>query len=295
MTRRLDDLHVLVTGATGNQGGAVARELLDRDHRVRALTRSPTSAGARALEKLGAEVVEGDFEKPGTLPPAIEGVDAVFAVATPFEAGMEAETRQATNLVDAVADVGVDHLLYSSVASADEDTGIPHFESKVPVERRVRESPVASTIVGPVFFAENLVSPWFLPPIREEGQLALALPPDHPLQVISLPDVGAVMAEVLERRDEFEGERIEVASDEVTPTEMASAISNASGREIEPVEVPIDRLRAENEDFGLMFQWFQDEGYSVDLEAVRETFPKAPAASFETWARQVDWDDVLDG
>lgn len=133
---------VLVTGATGNQSGALARILLERGHHVRAFTRDTGSAACRELEALGAEPVAGDFGDRDSIERALAGVDALFAMATPFEAGVEEEARQGIALAEAAEAAGVGHLVYSSVAGADQDTGIPHFDSKREVERRIEESGV---------------------------------------------------------------------------------------------------------------------------------------------------------
>ena len=124
-----DSLSVLVSGATGQQGGALARVILDKGHRVRAFVRRPDSPEAKELERLGAELAVGDFEEPSTVEDAARGMDAAFVVATPFEAGTEAETRHGISAADAAKAAGVEHLVYSSVADADKDTGIPHFDS----------------------------------------------------------------------------------------------------------------------------------------------------------------------
>src|SRR3712207_3013064 len=132
-----DSLSVLVGGATGKQGGALARVLLERGHDVRAFVRRPDSPEAKELERLGAELARGDFDEPSTLEEAARGTDALFIVATPFEAGMEAETRHGIAAADAAKAAGVSHLVYSSVANADKDTGIPHFDSKRKVDEHI--------------------------------------------------------------------------------------------------------------------------------------------------------------
>ena len=129
-----DSRLVLVTGATGQQGGSVARRLLDGGFRVRGITRNTESDAAKELIVLGAEVVHAEFSDTESLSAALEGVDAVFAMTTPFEAGVDAETAQGVALIDAAAAAGVDHFVYSSVASADKATGVPHFDSKYRVE-----------------------------------------------------------------------------------------------------------------------------------------------------------------
>src|SRR4051812_29113567 len=120
---------VLVTGATGQQGGALARHLRSQGYRVVAFTRRADSPAARALEALGAELAIGDFDDPASLEAAARRADTLFAMATPFEDGPEAEIRQGMNLVDAARRAGVRHFVYSSVAGADRLTGIPHFDS----------------------------------------------------------------------------------------------------------------------------------------------------------------------
>ena len=153
-------LNVLVTGATGKQGGHLVRELLARGHSVRALTRKPESPAAAALAERGVTIVTGDFEDQGSLERAARGVDTVFAMSTPFESGEKTETREGINIVRAASAVGVSHLVYSSVAGADRATGIPHFDSKFEVEKEIRRSGVPFTIVAPVFFMENFLADW---------------------------------------------------------------------------------------------------------------------------------------
>src|SRR3989442_5138838 len=148
-------LTVLVTGATGKQGGHLVRELLARGHAIRALTRKPESAGAAALAARGVTIVSGDFEDQGSLERAARGVDTVFAMSTPFESGAETETREGINMVRAASAVGVSHLVYSSVAGADRATGIPHFDSKFEVEKEIRRAGVPLTNLWPGILIAN--------------------------------------------------------------------------------------------------------------------------------------------
>src|SRR2546430_13591717 len=149
------NLNVLVTGATGKQGGHLVRELLARGHSIRALTRKPESAGAAAVAARGVTVVTGDFEDQGSLERAARGVDTVFAMSTPFESGAKTETREGINIVRAASAVGVSHLVYSSVAGADRATSIPHFDSKFEVEKEIPRGGVPFTVLAAgVFFGE---------------------------------------------------------------------------------------------------------------------------------------------
>ena len=284
-----DSLSVLVTGATGQQGGALARVLLDKGHRVRAFVRRPDSPEAKELERLGAELTEGNFEEPSTIEGAARGVDAVFVVATPFEAGTEAEVRHGIAAADAAKVAGVGHLVYSSVANADRDTAIPHFDSKREVEEHIERLGVPYTIVAPVYFMENLLAPWTLPELKE-GRLPMALSSSRPLQQIALSDIAAFTALILEKRKDFAGQRLDIASDEVAGDEVAETLTRVTGHEIHYVELPLEQVRqAMGDDGARMFEWFDQVGYSADIAALRRDHPEVGWHTFQGWAKEQEW------
>jgi uncharacterized protein YbjT (DUF2867 family) len=184
-----------VVGATGQQGGATVDALLTAGARVRALTRDPSSDGARSLAQRGVEVVPADAGDPASLRAAFAGVDGAFVMTTPFgPGGTERETEEGHAFVDAVRDVGVPHLVLNSVGGAERSTGIPHFESKRRVEEHVQELGLSATFVRPVFFMENLTAS---PLAVEDGTLVLRqpLPGGIPLQMVAVQDIGAAAAE----------------------------------------------------------------------------------------------------
>ena len=284
-----DFLSVLVSGATGQQGGALARVLLDKGHRVRAFVRRPDSQEAKELERLGAELAEGDFEEPSTIEQAARGMDAVYVVATPFEAGMEAETRHGIAAADAAKTAGVGHLVYSSVGGADQDTGIPHFDSKRKVEKHIEGLGLPYTIVAPVYFMDNLLAPWTLPQLKE-GSLPMALPSSRPLQQTALSDIATFTGVVLENREEFEGRRVDIAPDELAGEEVAQVLTRVTGREIHYVELPLEQVRqAMGEDGARMFEWFDQVGYSADIATLRQEHPEVGWHTFEEWAKEQEW------
>ena len=284
-----DSLSVLVCGATGQQGGVLARVLLGRGHEVRAFVRRPGSPEAAELQRLGAELVEGSFEEPSTLEEAARGMDAAFVVVTPFEAGPETEVRHGIAAANAASAAGVGHLVYSSVADANNDTGIPHFDSKREVEKHVEGLGLPYTIVAPAYFMENLIAPWTLPEIKE-GRLPVALPASRRLQQIALSDLAAFTAQVLENREEFAGRRVDIASDELTGEETARVLTKVTGHEVRYVELPLEQVReAMGEDGARMFEWFDQVGYSADIQALRQEYPSVGWHSFEEWAEEQDW------
>jgi len=281
-------LNVLVTGATGKQGGHLVGELLARGHSVRALTRKPESPAAAALAKRGVTVVPGDFDDQQTLERAARGVDTVFAMSTPYERGANTETREGINILRAAATVGVTHLVYTSVAGADRASGIPHFDSKFEVEKEIRRSGVPFTIVAPVFFMENFLTDWMLAGIAQ-GAIAMALPATRRLQQIAVADIARFTALVIERRGSFLGQRIDIASDELTNATAAAAISEAAGRPIAYTALPIDAVRQQNEDLARMFEWFERVGYDADVIGLRELYPEINWHRFSAWAREQHW------
>jgi uncharacterized protein YbjT (DUF2867 family) len=256
------------------------------------LVRRPDSPEAKELERLGAELAEGNFEEPSTIGGAAKGMDAIFVVATPFEAGMEAETRHGIAAADAAKAAGVGHLVYSSVADAYKYTGIPHFDSKRKVEEHIEDLGIPYTIVAPVYFMENLLSPWTLPELKE-GRLPMALPSSRPLQQIALSDIAAFTALVLENRDRFGGRRVDIASDELAGEKVAEILTRVTGREIHYVELSLEQVRqVMGEDGARMFEWFDQVSYSADIEALRREAAGVGWHTFEDWAKEQDWDGL---
>jgi len=281
-------LTVLVTGATGKQGGHLVSELLARDYSIRALTRKPESPAAQALAQRGVTIVEGDFEDQGTLENAARGVDTVFAMSTPFGTDAATEAREGINVVRATSAVGVKHLVYSSVAGADRATGIPHFDSKFEVEKEIRQSGVPFTIVAPVFFMENFLADWMAPGIAK-GSLSMALPATRRLQMIAVADIAQFTALVIARRDPFLGQRIDIASDELTPVRAAATISEVSGRHVAYVALSLDTLRQYSDDQARMLEWFDRVGYDADILGLRSQYPEVAWHRFSSWARDQHW------
>lgn len=275
---------VLVTGATGQQGGAVARALLNNGFRVRGTTRNMDSPAAQKLTALGAEVVRADFRDRSSLVKAAAEVDTVFGMSTSFEAGEDAEVRQGIALIDSAVQAGVDHFIYTSVASANQNTGIPHFESKYKVEKHLATTALDWTVVAPAAFMENLILPQGLEALRS-GTYAIALPPEVHFKQTAVADIGQFGAHVVKNKDEFVGRRIDIGSDGQTSAEVAEILSDVLGRAITVQEVPISEIRAFNEDFAIMFEWFLTTGYDVDIEGLRARYPEVGWHRFADWAR----------
>jgi uncharacterized protein YbjT (DUF2867 family) len=278
----------LVTGATGKQGGAVARELLARGYRIRAMTRKPAEENARALAKLGAEVVRGDLDDADSLAQAVKGVWGAFSVQNTWEAGVEREEEQGKRFAKIAKDAGVQHFVYSSVASAHRNTGIPHFENKWRVEETVRNLKFPSyTIIRPVFFMENFLAPWFKPAI-DQGNLTVGIKPATALQMIAVEDIGKYGAWAFDNYLKFNGRAIDIAGDAKTMPETAGIIGKAAGRKIEFVPTPIEEVRKFSEDFAIMLEWFDAVGYDVNIKVLVKESGIQPT-TLPQWAAKVDW------
>ncbi|MCT2587524.1 NmrA/HSCARG family protein [Actinophytocola gossypii] len=262
---------VLVIGATGGQGGAVARALLGTGWAVRALVRDP--GRARDLEALGAELVTGDLDDPGSLRAAARGVHGVFSVqpADLTAPDPETEVRRGKNVADAAE--GVAHLVYSSVGAVGRESGVAHFETKAEIEAYLETVGVPATVLRPVFFMEN----WrYLLPEPRNGERvgSIALDEDTSLQMIALTDIGRIAANVFD--EAVVGRTIEIAGDELTVRRIAELFTKADG-----VPTRFERRPAQPGELATMFAWLDRAGYRADIAALRERYPDL--LTFEAW------------
>jgi len=284
--------NVLVIGATGNQGGAVAKMLLAHGHSVTAFTRNKSSDKAKKLAAQGVSIVEGNLTQQRELEMAMSKVDTVFAVTTPYEAGPAAELEQGQMIAHAAKVANVGHLVFSSVANADKETGIPHFDSKFQIEQTIQSLDIPYSILAPVFFMENHLAPWSIPALKE-GTLSMPLPKNKPLQQISVQNIGEFAVALIERRESVFGERVDIAGEELTGLGTAAALSKAIGQEVVYEGIDPAYTREQNEDLYLMFKWFDEVGYSADISALRREYPEVNWETVEQWSQTIPWNAVL--
>ncbi len=280
---------VLVTGATGRQGGATARRLLERGWPVRALTRNPDTPAARALAGRGAEVVRGDLDDPTSVARAVDGAYGVFSVQEWWTAGLDGEVRQGRTLAEAAKQARVKHFVYSSVGGAERSSGVPHFETKWVLEQYIRKLNLPATILRPVSFMEN----YYMAQVEKgilKGRLVDGVRADKPYQLIAVDDIGAFAAAVFERGDEMLGQAYEIAGDEVTNLEVAATFGRVMGRPVKFTRIPLLLLRVgAGPDVALMYKWFNQQGYQADIPALGRTFPEVSLTLLEEWIRREGW------
>ena len=275
---------ILVTGATGNQGGVVTRHLLQRGFKVRALVRDQNKPAAQALQQAGAELVTGDLNDRTSLDRALQGVYGIFSVQV-FSDGLDAEIRQGKLVADAASSAGIEHFVYSSVGSAERNTGIPHFDSKFQVEEYIRSLSLPYTILRPVFFFFNYNG---MRPMVEQGTLFQPLSPETKLQQLSEEDYGAMVAEVFERPADFMHREIELASVEMSMPEIAAAFSRVLGKPVNYQQVPFKAFEQQaGEEVTIMYRWFENVGYSANFAELKRDFPAL--TNFEAYLRDRGW------
>ena len=262
---------ILVTGATGNQGGSIARHLLQRGKfKVRAMVRDENKPAAKALKQLGAELIKADFKDRVSLDRAVHGVYGIFSIQD-FREGADVEIQHGNAIADAAKAANVQHFVYSSVGSAERNTGIPHFDSKFQVEEHIRSIGLQHTILRPVFFFYNYNG---MLPMVKNGTLLQPLSPDTKLQQLSEEDYGEMVAEVFDRPADFANHAIEVASVEMTMPEVAAAFSHVLGKKVEYQQIPFEAFEQQaGEEVTIMFRWFENVGYTADFAHLKRDFP----------------------
>ena len=279
----MSDRTILITGVTGKQGGSTVRNLLDTGFRLRGLTRKPESDAAREVARLGVELVTGDLDNEDSLKRALEGAWGVYAVQNTWEAGVQGEEDQGHRLARLARAAGVHHYVYASVGSAHRKTGIPHFDNKFRIENTVRELKFPShVVVRPVFFMENLVTPWFL----NGDTIYAALDPATVLQMIAVEDIGKYGARAFTDAEHLNGREFDIAGDACTMPAAARTLSKALGRTINFVQIPVSEVRKNSEDFAIMLEWFGEVGYNVDIPAMAREFGIRPT-TLEEWAARL--------
>jgi uncharacterized protein YbjT (DUF2867 family) len=280
---------ILVTGATGKQGGAVAKHLLQSNFHIRVLVRNLESPVAKSLANKGVEIVRGDFDDYESLERACTGVHGVFSVQTFTEDDFELEVRQGTAIAKAAKASGVEHFVYSSVGSANRQTNVPHFDSKSKIEEYIQEIGIPFTILRPVFLMEN----WemFGRDSILKGTLVQPLKPETKLQQVSVNDVGAFAAMAFEKPSEWMGRAVDLAGDEMTMTETAAIFSRVIARPVNYVQLPWEQFQQfAGEELTIMYQWFERVGYSADIAARQKEYPNL--TTLEQYLKYNNWAGV---
>jgi uncharacterized protein YbjT (DUF2867 family) len=285
---------ILVFGATGGQGGSVARHLLARGRfAVRAFTRNANSPAAEELRILGVEVVEGNLDDRASIRAALEGVYGVFGV-TNFWEHFAAEAEHGRNLVNAVAGSDVEHLVLSTLPPIEKETNgalkSPHFDIKAEHEEYAKSLGIPATFVHVPFYYENFLA-FFPPRPTGDGSFQFGFPQgDTPLAAISVADVGLAVARIFEEPEQYLGKVVKLAGDELPASGYAAVMSEHTGAKISYTHVPREVFAALGfpgaEDLADMFEYYRAHipSRKQDVEHWRAITPELQ--SFDTWMAQ---------
>jgi uncharacterized protein YbjT (DUF2867 family) len=283
---------ILVFGATGAQGGSVARALLSRGRfNVRVITRKPDADAAKALRDRGAEIVQGDLDDTASLTAALDGVYGVYGVTNFWEHFAKEET-QGRNLVNAVAAANVKHFIYSTLPSITKETNgalrSPHFDLKAEHEELARSLNIPSTFIHVPFYFENFLA-FFPPRPAGDGTYQFGFPQgETPLAAMSVDDIGDVVAPMFEDPQQWIGKVVKLAGDEIPPAEYADVMSRVTGKEVKYAHIPRETFAAFGfpgaEDLADMFEYYRLHipSRTKDVETCRALAPSLQ--SFDTWA-----------
>jgi len=279
---------VLVTGATGRQGGGVIRHMLPKGWKLRGLTRADGPA-AQNLSQQGVEVVKGNMEDPTSLEPAMRGVYGVYSVQDFWSVGVKREVQQGKNVADAAKKAGVQHFVYSSAGGAERNSGIDHFESKWEVEKYIRQLGLPTTVIRPVGFMEN----YYIDQVEIgilKGKLMDPIRADKPYQTIASDDIGAFVALAFQRPKEFIGAELEIAGSQLTNPEAAQVFSRVLGKPVKFQKLPMPMVRLFlGKEFYQMFRWFNESGFKADIASLRRLYPEVHLRTLEEWLRDEGW------
>ncbi|WP_205314762.1 NmrA/HSCARG family protein [Nonomuraea lactucae] len=270
---------IVVVGATGLQGRAVTAQLLADGWQVRAVTRDPDAAAARALAQAGAELARAEMDNLASLIAAAEGAYGLFSVqptvgspGTPAGFTAEDEVRWGRNVADAAHAAGVRHLVYASLAGAGR-----HNTEKLPsntinkwrIEQHITRLGLPATFLRPVSFMENYTGSYHL----HDGTVATAFAADVPQQIMAVDDVGAFAALAFAQPGEWIGRAVDLAGDELTPRQIAAAISEGVGRPLPYVQIPIEAIAQLGAEFAYAYTWLNERGYRADVAFTRALHP----------------------
>jgi uncharacterized protein YbjT (DUF2867 family) len=270
---------IAVTGATGRQGGAVARHLLADGWQVRALTRKPDREPARKLAALGAEVVQANMADPPSLVRAFTGAYGVYSVQNPMISGLEAEVAQGKNVADAAKKCGVQHVVYGSAGLGEHGTGIGSWESKLAVEAHMKALGAPVTVLRPMAFMELMTDKAFFPPASTWHLMPTLMGADRPVLWLSVDDLGAIAARVFADPDRFVGADLKLVSDVQSIDECRQIWREVTGRPPRRFPMPIWMFeRFVGTDLTTMWRWLRTAHIDVDPSETHEILPTVTTA-----------------
>jgi uncharacterized protein YbjT (DUF2867 family) len=273
---------IFVTGGTGNQGGAVARNLVQQGFTVKVLTRNIESPKSQNLKNLNIELINGDLNNTDTFREHLKDIYGIFSVQS-FENGVDKEMNQGIALADLGKEINIKHFLYSSVFAANLNTGVPHMDSKFKIENHIRQIGLPFTILRPTSLYENFLIPQVKKGILK-GKLVQPINRNTVQQYIASEDIGKAAAKIFQNNDNYLGKTIPLATEQLTMQEVADIFSKVLKKKIVYKKLPafITKLFMGNSLFK-MFKWMNEKSVCSieDVTLTRKEFPNP--LSLQRW------------
>lgn len=269
---------IVVTGATGLQGGAVTRHLLASGWHVRALTRNPKSNQAQALSALGAEVMQGDMAETDSLVPVIEGAYGVFSVQNPVISEVEGEISQGKNVAAVAKQAGVQHLIYGSAGTGTKGTGVPSWESKLVVEAYMTSLALPLTVLRPMAFMELMTEKKFFPAVSTWHVMPTLMGSSRKVGWLCVDDLGFIVAKAFADPDQFIDKELQLTSDVQSIDECCAIYREVTGKQPSRFPMPVwmfERLGFVGKDLGIMWRWLRDATIDLDTSTTLAIHPRA--------------------
>ncbi|GAA6004139.1 hypothetical protein JCM10207_002446 [Rhodosporidiobolus poonsookiae] len=275
---------ILVTGATGKQGGAVleALQTLPNPPKLRALSRNPDSPAAQKLKEKGVEVFKGDLSDSEGLKKALEGAEAAFLVTTIAPKG-SSEEEQGINFIRVAQSTNLSYLVFTSVCDATPTCTVPHFESKARIEEELRQSGMNHAVVAPACFMDNFPAQSGVALSMLTGVFDASLNGKE-IQMISVKDIGEVSAKVVADPSTYAGKVIKLAGDCLTMADVTDIYARLENKSVWKAWIPSLAVSVLPYDFKMMLRWFDSTGFSADIPALRKEFPGL--RTFEQYLRE---------
>lgn len=277
---------VVVTGATGRQGGAVARHLLADGWRVRGVTRSPDSAAARELAGRGVDVVAADMGDLASLRRAFEDAYGVYSVQNPMVATAEGELAQGRNVATAASEAGVSHLVHGSAGPGTPDTGVAAWDVKLQVAAYARSRGLSLTVLRPTAFMELMTDRDLYPQVAAWHLMPRIVGEDRPLPWLCADDLGAIAAQAFGDPATYVGLDVGLAADVRTIAECRAAWRAVTGRAPRRLPMPVWIFeRFAGADLTRMWRWLAIHDVTADVDRTRSLLPTA-ATTVEGFLRR---------
>jgi uncharacterized protein YbjT (DUF2867 family) len=267
---------IAVVGATGRQGSAVVRHLLTNGWRVRALTRTPSSAASQVLRDRGAELHQVDLEDVDSLRRALHGAHGVFNVQNPMTSSLDAEVRQGRNVAEAAAATGVNHVVYGAAGVGDEPTGVGSWDSKLAVAQHFRDRGQRLTVLRPMAFMELMTDKGYYPGVSVWHLMPKLMGSSRPVGWLCTDDLGAIAARVFADPDRWAGTELNLVSDVQSIDQCRALWREVSGRPPREWPMPVWLFeRFVGTDLTTMWRWLRTAEFDLSPETTREILPQA--------------------